>query len=78
MKKLINKRDISTLSRVLKYIGKYKLLLPVSIFFALVFTALSLYIPILIGDAIDLIVSPGNVDISGILKILFFAAILLN
>ena len=78
MKKLINKRDISTLSRVLKYIGKYKLLLPVSIFFALVFTALSLYIPILIGDAIDLIVSPGNVDISGILKILFFAAILIG
>ena len=78
MKKLINKRDISTLSRVLKYIGKYKLLLPVSIFFALVFTTLSLYIPILIGDAIDLIVSPGNVDISGILKILFFAAILIG
>ncbi len=78
MKKLISKRDISTLSRVLKYIGKYKLLLPVSIFFALIFTALSLYIPILIGDAIDLIVAPGNVDISGILKILFFAAALIG
>ncbi len=75
MKKILNKKDISTLSRVLKYIGKYKFLLPVSIMFALVFTALSLYIPILIGDAIDLIVSPGNVNILGILNILGLAAL---
>ncbi|MBQ8322210.1 MAG: ABC transporter ATP-binding protein [Clostridia bacterium] len=78
MKKLLNKKDIGTLGRVLRYIGKYKFLLPVSILFALIFTALSLYIPILIGDAIDLIVSPGNVDMGGILKILTFAAILIG
>lgn len=78
MKKLLNKNDIGTLGRVLRYIGKYKFLLPISILFALIFTVLSLYIPILIGDAIDLIVSPGNVDLTGILKILVFAAILIG
>ena len=43
-----------TLKKVLKYIGRYKLLLPVSLLFALITVALTLYVPILIGDAIDL------------------------
>ncbi len=77
MKKIINKKDLGTLGRVLNYIGKYKFLLILSILFALTFTALSLYIPVLIGEAIDLIVSKGNVDFSGIGKILGTCAILI-
>ncbi len=46
-----------TLKKVLKYIGRYKLLLPVSLLFALITVALTLYVPILIGDAIDLMAS---------------------
>lgn len=78
MKKLFKKTDLGTLGRVVSYIGKYKFLLPLSILFALVFTALSLYIPILIGEAIDLIVAPGKVDLDGIFEILIFTALLIG
>lgn len=78
MKKLIKKSDFGTLVRVLRYIGKYKFLLPFSVLLALAFTAISLYVPILIGKAIDLIVSPGQVNLEGIIKILAFAAILIG
>ena len=66
-----------TLARVLSYIGKYKYLLPLSILMALVSTALTLYVPILIGDAIDLAVGKGEVDIEGIIKLLTFSGILI-
>lgn len=45
----------STLGRVLSYIGKYKFLLPVSILLAIITVFLTLYVPILIGDAISII-----------------------
>ncbi len=77
MKKVLNKNDIGTLGRVLRYIGKYKFLLALSILFALTFTALSLYIPVLIGEAIDLIVSIGQVNFSEIAKILGLCALLI-
>ncbi len=66
-----------TLRKVLKYIGRYKLLLPVSIFFALVTVALTLYIPIIIGDVIDVIGS-GNIDFSVIAEHLLLAAVLIG
>ncbi len=65
----------STVSRVISYIGKYKYLLPVSIFLAFIFTALSLFIPILIGRAIDCIVGAGEVDFARIAVILLYAVI---
>ncbi|MBQ8689382.1 MAG: ABC transporter ATP-binding protein [Clostridia bacterium] len=68
----------NTLKRVLKYIGKYKILLPVSIFLALVTVSLTLYVPILIGDAIDLMIGKGQVDIAAVVKILSVAAILIG
>ena len=42
----------STLSKVIGYIGRYKFLLPVSILLAIITVALTLYVPVLIGDAI--------------------------
>jgi len=68
----------STIGRVLSYIGRYKYLVPVSILLALVYTALSLYIPILIGEAIDLAIGAGQVDIGGISFILLNAAALIG
>ena len=59
-----------TLKRVLQYIDKYKYYLIISILFATVTVALTLYAPILIGNAIDLIVGKANVDFSGIIRIL--------
>ena len=44
-----------TLSKVFSYIGRYKFLLPISLLLALVTVALTLYVPILIGEAITVI-----------------------
>lgn len=57
-----NKKKSSTLSSVLQYIKKYYGLLICSMVFAFISVILTLYIPIVVGDAIDLIVGPGNVD----------------
>lgn len=71
-----NKKN-GTLKKVLRYIGRYKFLLPVSMFFALVTVALTLYVPKLIGDAIDLIIDKGFVDFDGVGRILGISAILI-
>ena len=60
----------ATLKKVLSYIDKYKYFLSLSMLFAIISVALTLYAPILIGNAIDCIVSPGNVDFSLMSKIL--------
>ena len=57
-----NKKDNHTLSSVLQYIKKYYGLLICSMLFAFISVILTLYIPIVVGDAIDLIVGPGTVD----------------
>lgn len=51
-----------TLKRILRYIGKYKILLALSIILAGLTVALSLYLPTAFGGAIDAIVGEGNVD----------------
>ena len=68
----------STLKKVLKYIGKYKFLLPITLLFATLTVALTLYVPILIGDAIDLIIGKDNVDFAAISKILVISAVLIG
>ncbi len=67
-----------TLRRALKYIGKYKWLLPVTALFAVATVAMTLYIPVLIGDAIDLITGKGGVDLEKIAQILVIAAVLIG
>ena len=67
-----------TLKKVLKYVGRHGFFMVLSIIFAAAVVALTLYTPILIGDAIDLIVSPGNVDFAGIASILIKAAVLIG
>ena len=57
-----NASSLDTLKKVLSVIGKYKILLGISIVLAMVTVVLQLYIPILFGDAIDGIVSKGHVD----------------
>ena len=78
MAKKIQKANPGTMKKVLGYIGRYKLLLPVSMLLALITVALTLYVPILIGDAIDLIINKGAVDFDGILPLLTKAAILIG
>ena len=59
-----------TIPKVWRYIRRYRLLLILSMLFAAATVAMTLYLPILIGDTIDLIVSPGHVDFPGIRSLL--------
>ena len=63
------------LKKVLKYIGQYKWPTFLSFLLAGVTVALTLYVPVLIGRAIDLIVGPGQVDMPGILRLILRIAI---
>lgn len=54
------------LEKVIKHIKKYWYLLGGSLFFALVYVALSLYVPIQLGNATDLILGRGKVDFTEI------------
>ena len=58
------------IKRVLKYIGKYKFSFIISLVLTLFSTVCTLYIPVLAGEAIDMIVSKGNVNFAGLTKIL--------
>ena len=71
----MKKTDVKTLKRVMKYIGRYKIYLVISTLCALVYALLSLYIPILTGDAIDMAVGEGNVDFDGLSVLLVRFAI---
>ena len=69
MAKKIEKARPGTMKKVLGYIGKYRFLLPVSIFIALISVALTLYVPTLIGEAIDLIATIHDPEIGSIDRI---------
>ena len=64
------KTDLNTLRRVLKAIRPYRVFLVLSLLLAACTVALTLYFPILTGEAIDLAVGKGNVDRAGILSLL--------
>ena len=59
-----------TFRKIIKRIGRYKYLLLLSVIFAAASALLSLYVPILIGRAIDCIVGKGNVDFDTIFALL--------
>lgn len=64
------KNQIETIKKVLHYLKRYRFFMFFSILFAAVSVALTLYAPILVGAAIDLIVGKDAVDFSGIRIIL--------
>ena len=63
-------QNVKTFFKVLGYLRVYKIHFILSLIFTAATVALSLYIPILVGRAIDLAVGVSNVDIDGIIKIL--------
>ena len=64
------KTQMQTMKKVLDYIKKYSVYVVLSLLFAVATVAFTLYIPILTGDAVDLILGEGIVDFEGIYKIL--------
>ena len=73
-----NTAQKGTLKKVLKYVGRHGFLMVMSVLLAAAVVALTLYAPILIGDAIDLIVGKGAVDLDGIAHILVRTAIVIG
>lgn len=63
-----NSKD--TIRRILQHIRPYRFQLVLSLVFAVISVALTLYAPILIGNVVDLIAGPGQVRFAGIMPIL--------
>ncbi len=66
--KRVNQKE--TMGKILRYIHKYLFFVGVSVVLAALTVAFTLYIPILIGDAVDLIIDKGLVDMPGIFAIM--------
>ena len=54
--------SFETFTKVMRYIGRYRFLLVLSIILSALTVILTLYVPVLFGDAIDCIVEQGMVD----------------
>ena len=65
-----NVKKKSTIKKILPYIKRYMFFVVMSLIFAAATVGLTLYIPKLTGEAIDLIIDKGFVDFDGIFDIL--------
>lgn len=70
MNNQLEKKNQDTMKKVFKLIRPYMHYLILSLIFAAISVALTLYAPILSGNAIDLILSKGHVDFAGVFQIL--------
>ena len=61
----------NTILSVLSYIKKYRFLVVLSLVFAAITVALTLYVPILTGEAVDCILGKGNVDFDKLFVIIY-------
>ncbi len=67
--------NLGTLKKTLRYLKKYGFFLALSILLAAASVAGTLYIPIIVGDAIDCIAEAGRVDFAAMSPLLLRAAI---
>ncbi len=68
IKKKVSQKE--TMGKILRYIRKYWFFVGASVVLAALTVAFTLYIPILTGDAVDLIVDKGLVDMPGIFSVM--------
>ena len=69
--RLTPEQQKATMTRVLQKIKPYGFFVGCSLIVAAVSVAAQLYIPILCGDAIDMMLGKGNVDFAGVLRIVY-------
>lgn len=67
--------NLGTLKKTLRYLKKYGALLVLSVLLAAAVVGGTLYIPIIIGDAIDCIAEAGRVDFAAMSPLLFRAVL---
>lgn len=72
-----NEKQSETLKKVLRYIKRYRWYLVLSLVFAVVTVAATLYIPVLTGQAIDHIIDKGLVEFSAVFSILIKIGIII-
>ena len=68
--KKLSKANVKTFFKVIKYLKIYRLHFILSIIFTTISVALTLYVPILVGEALDLTIGKGIVNMSEITNIL--------
>lgn len=71
------KSQLQTLKKVLTYIQSYRIFLALSLIFAVVTVASTLYFPVLTGQVIDHILAPGQVEFSIITDLLWKMGLLI-
>ena len=69
--RLTPEQQKATMTRVLQKIRPYGFFVGCSLIVAAVSVAAQLYIPILCGDAIDMMLGKGAVDFAGVLRIVY-------
>lgn len=69
-------KNKEVLKKVSKYVGNYKIYLILSMVFAVISVAGTLYVPVLIGNVIDFIISKNNVNFAAITPILIRVCII--
>lgn len=72
-----NEEQSETFKKVLRYIKRYRWYLVLSLVFAVVTVAATLYIPVLTGQAIDHIIDKGLVEFSAVFSILIKIGIII-
>ena len=75
--KKLDSKQIAILKKVLRYMKRYWFFLGLSLVLAAVTVASTLYLPLLIGDAVDCLLGPGKVDFDGLFSILATMGVLI-
>ena len=70
--------SLVTLKKVLRYLSHYRILFALSLLLCAASVALSLYLPVLTGEAIDLIVAPGKVNFEALTPLLWRGVIIIG
>lgn len=75
--KTASMKNSQIIKRVLHYLKRYIPFMVLSLILAATSAILALYLPILIGDGVDLAVDKGSVDFSGLVQVLQVMAIII-
>lgn len=70
-------KNNDTIKTVLKYIKNYRISIALSLFFAVVTVILTLYLPILTGNAVDFMIEKGRVDFDSLLALIVKMAVII-
>ena len=73
-----NASSLATMGKVLKYLAHYRILFVLSLLLCAASVAMVLYLPVLTGEAIDLIIAPGKVNFEALAPLLLRGGIIIG